>query len=101
MIAHQPRVISLMFHSTVQGKGGSQAAEDGVALDIVLSGCTRGNLSSKLRVYEQVRIKRASVIQILSKAGQDEPHKIYAEASKFMPARQYQVSQNLEYILHG
>jgi salicylate hydroxylase len=31
-------------------------------------------------------MKRASVMQIFSNAGQDEPEKIHAEASKFIPA---------------
>ncbi|EKD20524.1 salicylate hydroxylase [Drepanopeziza brunnea f. sp. 'multigermtubi' MB_m1] len=81
-----------------QGQGGAQAIEDAVALGIALSGCTPANLDRRLKVFESVRMNRASVMQIFSirsrgkmltsnaDAGQDEPEKIRTDAAKFMPA---------------
>lgn len=69
-----------------QGQGGAQAIEDSVALGISLTGCTPEALEKRLQIFEEVRMKRASVMQIFSNAGQDEPEKIHVEASKFIPA---------------
>jgi salicylate hydroxylase len=51
-----------------------------------LTGCTPEILEKRLKIFEQVRMKRASVMQVFSNAGQDEPEKIHAEASRFIPA---------------
>ncbi|CAL3964868.1 hypothetical protein PZA11_002229 [Diplocarpon coronariae] len=69
-----------------QGQGGAQAIEDSVALGIALVGCTPANLEDRLKVFEGLRMKRASVMQIFSNAGQDEPEKIRIDAAKFIPA---------------
>ncbi|PBP22729.1 salicylate hydroxylase [Diplocarpon rosae] len=69
-----------------QGQGGAQAIEDSVALGIALVGCTPRNLENRLRVFEGLRVQRASVMQIFSNAGQDEPEKIHLEAARFIPA---------------
>ncbi|KAH7360729.1 salicylate hydroxylase [Rhexocercosporidium sp. MPI-PUGE-AT-0058] len=69
-----------------QGQGGAQAIEDSVALGIVLGGCTPEKLESRLKVFESIRMNRASVMQIFSNAGQDEPDRIRNEAAKFIPA---------------
>jgi salicylate hydroxylase len=69
-----------------QGQGGAQAIEDSVALGIALTGCTPSDLEARLKVFENVRMNRASVMQVFSNAGQDEPEKIHVEASKFIPA---------------
>ncbi|KAK2630263.1 hypothetical protein QTJ16_001083 [Diplocarpon rosae] len=68
-----------------QGQGGAQAIEDSVALGIALVGCTPSNLEKRLRVFEGLRMQRASVMQIFSNAGQDEPEKIRLEAARFIP----------------
>lgn len=72
-----------------QGQGGAQAIEDAVALGIALTGLQSGaseELEQRLKIFEKVRMNRASVMQVFSNAGQDEPQKIHAEASKFIPA---------------
>jgi salicylate hydroxylase len=60
--------------------------EDGVAIGIVLTGATPEQVPERLAVYEMVRRGRASVITMFSNAGQDEAHKIYEAAAKYMPA---------------
>lgn len=57
-----------------------------MALGIALTSCTPENLEERLQTFEKIRMKRASVMQVFSNAGQDEPQKIHAEASKFIPA---------------
>jgi salicylate hydroxylase len=69
-----------------QGQGGAQAIEDGFALGIALASASPAQVSSRLLIYEEIRRHRASVMQILSNAGQDEGEKIYDAASKLMPA---------------
>lgn len=70
-----------------QGQGGAQGIEDGVAIGIVLSGATTvpGDIQARLRAYEAIRKNRASVMQIFSNAGQDEPELIQKEAAKYIP----------------
>ncbi|KUJ19579.1 salicylate hydroxylase [Mollisia scopiformis] len=69
-----------------QGQGGAQGIEDAVALGMVLTNCTLDTLGERIGIFEDIRIKRASVIQIFSNAGQDEPEKIRRDAAKFIPA---------------
>ncbi|KAH8894654.1 salicylate hydroxylase [Thozetella sp. PMI_491] len=68
-----------------QGQGGAQGIEDGVVLGIVLSGATKETAAERLKLYEKIRRNRASLIQIFSNAGQDEPELIQKDASRFMP----------------
>lgn len=75
-----------------QGQGGAQSIEDGAALGILFSRLppftTADDLdqtiAERLEGFESVRKDRASVMQILSNAGQDEPEKIRDEAKKFL-----------------
>jgi salicylate hydroxylase len=46
---------------------------------------TADQIRSRLELFENVRINRASAIQIFSNAGQDEPWKIRECAQKYMP----------------
>lgn len=56
----------------VLAQGGAQGVEDAVALGVVLYGATtRDDIQKRLQIYQEVRIKRASVIQILSNMGAD------------------------------
>ena len=67
-----------------QGQGGAQALEDGVALGIALCGATVDDIPARLAAYEEIRINRASAIQVLSNAGQDQAHMTYKEAAKYV-----------------
>ncbi|KAL0940404.1 salicylate hydroxylase [Colletotrichum truncatum] len=69
-----------------QGQGGAQGIEDGVALGIALASAEAKDVEKRLRVYENIRRNRASVMQIFSNAGQEEPQLIREEASKYIPA---------------
>ncbi|KAK2596315.1 hypothetical protein N8I77_013211 [Diaporthe amygdali] len=68
-----------------QGQGGAQGIEDGVVLGMVLCNATRENVTERLLLYEKIRKSRASLMQIFSNAGQDEPELIQKEASQFIP----------------
>ncbi|KAF6819226.1 salicylate hydroxylase [Colletotrichum musicola] len=68
-----------------QGQGGAQGIEDGVALGIALASAEAKDVEARLRVYEDIRRNRASVMQIFSNAGQEEPELIREEASKYIP----------------
>ncbi|KAH8898945.1 salicylate hydroxylase [Thozetella sp. PMI_491] len=72
----------------LQGQGGAQAIEDGVALGIALAGASPDDVPSRLAIYEAIRKNRASVIQVYSNVGQDEAHRIQHEAAKYLPADQ-------------
>lgn len=68
-----------------QGQGGAQGIEDSVALGLVFSGATKQDVESRLEIYEQIRRNRASLMQVFSNAGQDEPELIHKEASQYIP----------------
>ncbi|CAK7206932.1 hypothetical protein SEUCBS139899_009739 [Sporothrix eucalyptigena] len=68
-----------------QGQGGAQGIEDGVVLGIVLVGATKETMEERLKMYEKIRRNRASIIQIFSNAGQDQPELIRKDVSEFMP----------------
>ncbi|KAK1762549.1 FAD/NAD(P)-binding domain-containing protein [Phialemonium atrogriseum] len=67
-----------------QGQGGAQGLEDGIALGIAMCGATRETVAARLAAYERIRINRASAIQTLSNAGQDQVQLIHKEAAKYM-----------------
>ncbi|ORY58182.1 salicylate hydroxylase [Pseudomassariella vexata] len=68
-----------------QGQGGAQGIEDGVVLGLVLCGAKADDVADRLKLYETIRRNRASLMQVFSNAGQDEPELIQKEASQFMP----------------
>jgi salicylate hydroxylase len=43
-------------------------------------------MQNRLKLFEQIRVRRASVMQVFSNAGQEEPAKIHDEAAKFIGA---------------
>lgn len=49
------------------GQGVGQAMEDGVALGVLLQGATPDNVEHRLRLYEQLRLPRATAVQSLSR----------------------------------
>ncbi|KXH68699.1 hypothetical protein CSAL01_12147 [Colletotrichum salicis] len=70
-----------------QGQGGTQGIEDGVALGIAFAGAEAKDVEARLQVYESIRRNRASVMQIFSNAGQEEPELIREEAAKMNQAK--------------
>lgn len=79
-------------HISDQGQGGAQSIEDGAALGILFSRLPPPStaddldktIAERLQGLESVRRDRASLMQIYSNAGQDEPEKIREEAMKFL-----------------
>jgi len=72
----------------VQGQAGAQAIEDGAALGEVFSHFLKTDLSSitnRLEIFERIRRDRASVIQMISNAGQDEAEKVRSSVLKYVP----------------
>ncbi|KAI0131777.1 FAD binding domain-containing protein [Xylariales sp. AK1849] len=69
-----------------QAQGGAQGIEDGVALGVLLQDARPEQVGRRLRLYEQVRQNRASVIQILSNVGQDETHLVYDDLKHYLDA---------------
>lgn len=49
-----------------------------------MCGATRETVPARLAAYERIRINRASAIQTLSNAGQDQVQLIHKEAAKYM-----------------
>lgn len=41
-------------------------------------------ISQRLKIFEEIRMKRASAMQMFSNAGQDQAEKIRAEAAKYI-----------------
>ncbi|OXV05236.1 hypothetical protein Egran_06996 [Elaphomyces granulatus] len=71
----------------LHAQGGAQAIEDAGALSVILSNVTDTNLESLdglLNVFERVRIKRASVVQISSNVGMVEAWKVRGRLRSFM-----------------
>jgi salicylate hydroxylase len=59
-----------------------------VALGLVFCGIGKKEVPERLELYEKIRRNRASLIQVFSNAGQDEPELIQKEASKYIPLEQ-------------
>ncbi|MCJ1472621.1 hypothetical protein MMC13_001270 [Lambiella insularis] len=68
-----------------QGQGGNQSIEDAGALGILLSDLTSiDQLTGRLDLIQNTRRDRASVMQILSNAGQDQSHKVEKDAQPYI-----------------
>ena len=57
-------------------------------MGIVMAGARADQVPERLRVFEALRRRRCSAMQIFSNAGQDEVERVRAEASEFMPAHE-------------
>ncbi|KAL4999804.1 hypothetical protein BDV10DRAFT_200475 [Aspergillus recurvatus] len=72
-----------------QGQGGAQAIEDGAALGEIFAGIedppTKDEIQNRLRIFEKVRLRRVSAMQILSDAGQDRVFEVRERAQQYMP----------------
>ncbi|KAL5044358.1 hypothetical protein BDW71DRAFT_199045 [Aspergillus fruticulosus] len=72
-----------------QGQGGAQAIEDGAALGEIFAGIkdapTKDEIHDRLRIFEKVRLRRVSAMQVLSDAGQDRVFEVRERAQQYMP----------------
>ncbi|KAL3491074.1 putative salicylate hydroxylase [Aspergillus germanicus] len=73
-----------------QGQAGAQAIEDAGALSELFAlaehtTITPQEIQSRLALFEQVRVNRASAMQVFSNAGQDESWKIREQAQRYLP----------------
>ncbi|KAL4922099.1 hypothetical protein BDW62DRAFT_217923 [Aspergillus aurantiobrunneus] len=72
-----------------QGQGGAQAIEDAAALGETFTGLESGSpkdeIRNRLGIFENVRLRRVSAMQILSNAGQDQAFRIRELAQQYMP----------------
>ncbi len=60
------------------------AIEDGGCLGVLLSNITsKSQIAERLRLFEDIRFERASVVQILSNASYEEVDRMKDEAAKF------------------
>ncbi|KAL8698249.1 MAG: hypothetical protein Q9201_006677 [Fulgogasparrea decipioides] len=75
---------------TDHGQAGAQGIEDGAAIGILLQSLQSDSpeladkIEQRLKAFETVRHKRASLIQIFSNVGQDEAEKIRDEAMELL-----------------
>jgi salicylate hydroxylase len=64
------------------------AIEDALVLGLVCSGARPEDVADRLRLYDATRRNRASLLQVFSNAGQDEPELVHQEASQYIPLEQ-------------
>lgn len=88
-----------------QGQGGAQAIEDAGALYSVFKDIvgqpSEQDVQSRLRLFERIRLNRASAIQVFSNAGQDEAEKVRQRAERFMVQGQRAPATPAEYMQHN
>ncbi|KAL5333984.1 hypothetical protein BJX70DRAFT_391760 [Aspergillus crustosus] len=88
-----------------QGQGGAQAIEDAAALSEILAdlpvNTPRDEIRNRLEVFEQVRLRRVSAMQILSNAGQDQAFRIRERAQQYMPDGVKVPERQLEFWEHN
>ncbi|KAL2840531.1 FAD/NAD(P)-binding domain-containing protein [Aspergillus pseudoustus] len=72
-----------------QGQGGSMSIEDGGALGEVFSGLPseppEDEIRRRIALFEKIRHRRASVIQIMSNAAQDQIWRVHDRIRPYMP----------------
>ncbi|KAL2859183.1 FAD/NAD(P)-binding domain-containing protein [Aspergillus pseudodeflectus] len=72
-----------------QGQGGAMSIEDGGALGEVFAGLLEGTpgdeIHRRIALFEKIRHKRASGIQVMSNAGQDQMWRVRDRMRPFMP----------------
>ncbi|KAL2859607.1 putative salicylate hydroxylase [Aspergillus pseudodeflectus] len=89
-----------------QGQAGAQAIEDAGALSELFTfpdhtTITQQEIQSRLALFEQVRVNRASAMQVFSNAGQDESWKIKEQAKKYLPEGAEVPSSPAEFMKHN
>ncbi|KAL2867819.1 FAD/NAD(P)-binding domain-containing protein [Aspergillus lucknowensis] len=72
-----------------QGQGGGMAIEDAGALSELFADMpgtvSEGEIHNRLALFEKIRLRRVSAMQILSNAGQDQNWRIQEQARQYMP----------------
>ncbi|RAL13090.1 putative salicylate hydroxylase [Aspergillus homomorphus CBS 101889] len=72
-----------------QGQGGAQAIEDAGALSEIFAEISGTpdlrEIRRRLELFESIRLKRVSAMQVLSDAGQDQAWRIKERAQRYMP----------------
>ncbi|KAL4875129.1 hypothetical protein BJY04DRAFT_224326 [Aspergillus karnatakaensis] len=72
-----------------QGQGGGQAIEDGAALSEIFANLpdnpSKEEIQNRLKIFEKVRLRRVSAMQILSNAGQDQAFRVRELAQQYLP----------------
>lgn len=69
-----------------QGQGGAQGIEDGISLGVALSGAgvTAATVPERLAAFEKARRHRASAIQVMSNAGQEQWDLVHDEVARYV-----------------
>ncbi len=85
-LTHKVRRVRHLTHCLADhGQGGAQGLEDGLAIGIVLHGASSpSEIEKRLGIYDQVRCKRASAIQILSNAGLEQFDLVQHELRQYL-----------------
>ncbi|KAL4960116.1 putative salicylate hydroxylase [Aspergillus stella-maris] len=88
-----------------QGQGGAMAIEDAAALGEVLTDLptdpSKAEIINRLRLFEKIRLRRVSAMQILSNAGQDQSFRIRERAQEYMPEGVAVPTNNKEFWEHN
>ena len=80
------------------GQGVGQALEDGVALAAILDGADAGSVENRLRLFEDLRLKRATDVQTLSRRNAQFLHREFPlKPEEERPDQQGQIDWILNY----
>lgn len=78
----------LLFNTCVtdQGQGGAQAFEDAAALGTLFTPDTRPEqIEQKLRMYNEIRYKRAVTVLFMSRVGDEQREKVMGDLKQYVP----------------
>ena len=80
------------------GQGVGQALEDGVAIAAILDGARNGQIEHRLRLFERLRLKRATDVQALSRGNAQFLHSDFPlKPGEERPSRQGELGWILDY----
>jgi salicylate hydroxylase len=92
---HRVPILTTLQMLPFGGQGANQAIEDAAALGCLLKGIESvDGLSARLALFEQVRIKRASLVQTLSKARVGKEMTVHEEIKPFAEPLGFKVPTN-------
>lgn len=101
---NRSEVLGVVFANSrkiVQGQGGGQAIEDGGALGVLFDQLhDKGEIESRLQIFEQVRRNRGSALQVLSNTNPPPPHSVREAAAKYVPGAKFDSTDAInDYVL--